>query len=74
LFWTGEQPVRFEIRATDRTRWTWVLMDETEEPVAESRRDFPSQAQATAAAMAFAQLVARAGRHLAGAPRSGGFL
>lgn len=66
--------MRFEIRATDRTHWTWVLMNETEEPVAESRRGFPSQAQATAAAMAFAQLVARAGRHLAGAPRAGGFL
>ncbi|MCJ2091210.1 hypothetical protein MKK67_01620 [Methylobacterium sp. J-072] len=66
--------MRFEIRASNRSLWSWVLVNETEETVVESRRDFPSQAQATAAAMAFAQLVARAGRNLAGVPRAGGFL
>ncbi|AYO83539.1 MULTISPECIES: hypothetical protein [Methylobacterium] len=66
--------MRFEIRASNRSHWSWVLVNETEETVVESRRGFPSQAQATAAAMAFAQLVARAGRNLAGVPRAGGFL
>lgn len=66
--------MRFEIRASNRSHWSWVLVNETEDTVIASRRDFPSQAQATAAAMAFAQLVARAGRNLAGVPRAGGFL
>lgn len=66
--------MRFEIRASNQSHWSWVLVNETEDTVIVSRRDFPSQAQATAAAMAFAQLVARAGRNLAGVPRAGGFL
>ena len=66
--------MHFEIRAGDPSHWSWVLVSETEETIVASRRDFPSRAQATAAAMAFAQLVARAGRNLAGVPRAGGFL
>ncbi|WP_244507545.1 hypothetical protein [Methylobacterium phyllostachyos] len=49
-------------------------MNETAETVLESRRSFPSRAQATAAALAFSQLVARAGRTLTGGARQIGFL
>lgn len=66
--------MQFEIRENGRSLWSWVLVNETEETVLESRRSFPSRAQATAAALAFSQLVARAGRMLAGGPRQVGFL
>ncbi len=66
--------MQFEIRERSRSFWSWVLVNETEETVLESRRNFPSRAQATAAALAFSQLVARAGRTLAGGPRQVGFL
>ena len=68
------KPVHFEIRGSDRSLWSWVLLNETEETIVTSRRSFPSRTQATAAAMAFAQLVSRAGRNLGGSPRAGGFL
>jgi len=66
--------VQFEIRENSRSLWSWVLLNETAEPVIESRRHFPSRAQAAAAALAFSQLVARAGRTLSGGPRQIGFL
>ncbi|MBP1182272.1 hypothetical protein [Methylobacterium sp. PvR107] len=56
--------MHFKIRTTGRHLWIWVLLDEAEAMVAESDRSFPTQTQASAAAMAFAQLVARAGRSL----------
>jgi hypothetical protein len=70
----GRRPVQFEIRESSRSLWSWVLLNETSETVIESRRSFPSRAQATAAALAFSLLVARAGRTLSGGPRQSGFL
>ena len=66
--------MQFEIRENSRSLWSWVLLNETAETVLESRRSFPSRAQATAAALAFSQLVARAGRTLTGGARQVGFI
>ena len=66
--------MHFKIHATGRHLWTWVLLDETEATVAESDRSFPTQTQASAAAMAFAQLVARAGRSLNAGPSGGSLI
>jgi hypothetical protein len=60
--------MRFQICSTGRHLWTWILLDEADATVLESDRAFPSRTQASAAAMAFAQLVARAGRSLNGGP------
>ena len=56
--------MRFEIRATGRRLWTWVLLDATHMTLMESDRTFPSEAQASAAALAFSKLVTRAGKTL----------
>ncbi len=45
--------MHFEIRSTGRHLWTWVLLDATHLTVMESDRTFPSEAQASAAALAF---------------------
>jgi hypothetical protein len=66
--------VQFEIREDGVSAWSWVLVNETEDTVLVSRRSFPSRAQAAAAALAFSQLVARAGRSLSGGSRPAGFL
>ena len=66
--------MQFEIRESGRSLWSWVLLNGTEETVLVSGRSFPSRAQAMAAALAFSQLVARAGRTLTGGPRQVGFL
>ena len=58
--------MHFEIRSTGRHLWTWVLLDATAMTVMESDRTFPSETQASAAALAFAKLVTRAGRSLTG--------
>ncbi|MCJ2052012.1 hypothetical protein [Methylobacterium sp. J-070] len=63
--------MHFEIRSTSRHLWTWVLLDATEMTVLESDRTFPSETQASAAALAFAKLVSRAGRSLTGGPGGG---
>lgn len=55
--------MHFEIRRAD-ANWGWVLLNEANETIAESDRTFPSAAQASAAALAFAHLVARAGSAL----------
>jgi hypothetical protein len=56
--------MHFEIRSTGRHLWTWVLLDATQMTVLESDRTFPCETQASAAALAFAKLVGRAGRSL----------
>ena len=66
--------MQFDIRETGRSAWSWVLVNETEDTIIASRRSFPSRAQASAAALAFSQLVARAGRTLGGSQRHVGFL
>ena len=65
--------MRFRIREADHL-WSWALVNEAEETVAESPHGFPSAAQASAAALAFAQLVNRAGRALTVGSRSGTLL
>jgi len=50
-----------------------VLLDASHLTVMESDRTFPSEAQASAAALAFSKLVTRAGKTLT-APTSGGLL
>ena len=45
--------MHFEIRSTGRHLWTWVLLDATQMTVLESDRTFPSETQASAAALAF---------------------
>ncbi|QGY03790.1 hypothetical protein MMSR116_19245 [Methylobacterium mesophilicum SR1.6/6] len=60
--------MHFEIRTTGRHFWTWVLLDATHLTVLESDRTFPSETQASAAALAFAKLVTRAGKSLIGGP------
>lgn len=62
--------MRFRIRETDHL-WSWTLVNESEETVAASPHAFASAAQASAAALAFAQLVSRAGKALTTGPRSG---
>ncbi|WP_182179371.1 hypothetical protein [Methylobacterium radiotolerans] len=63
--------MHFEIRSTGRHLWTWVLLDATHLTVMESDRTFPSEAQASAAALAFSKLVTRAGKSLTAGPASG---
>ncbi|MDP4002868.1 hypothetical protein [Methylobacterium sp. NEAU K] len=65
--------MHFQIRRADHL-WSWVLLNEVHETVAESRRTFPSAAQASAAALAFAHLVARAGKSLTVRSSSGTLL
>ena len=56
--------MHFEIRSASRHLWTWVLLDAAQMTILESDRTFPSETQASAAALAFAKLVTRAGRSL----------
>nr|WP_042675574.1 hypothetical protein [Methylobacterium sp. B34] len=63
--------MHFEIRPTGRHLWTWTLVDATQMTVMESDRTFPSEAQASAAALAFSKLVTRAGKTLTGGPAGG---
>ncbi len=65
--------MHFEIRSTGRHLWTWMLLDATHLTVMESDRTFPSEAQASAAALAFSKLVTRAGKSLT-AGSAGGLL
>ena len=64
--------MHFEIRQAE-TGWAWTLRNETRETIAQSDQTFPSAAQASAAALAFAHLVARAGKALT-VPASSGTL
>ncbi|GJE09201.1 MULTISPECIES: hypothetical protein [Methylobacterium] len=59
--------MHFQIRQ-DGKRWSWVLLSDAHEPIAASDQAYPSAAQASAAALAFAHLVARAGRSLTVTP------
>lgn len=58
--------MHFEIRPSGPA-WGWVLLSASGEQVAESHQTYPSQSQASAAALAWSQLVHRAGRSM---PRS----
>ncbi|SDA13277.1 hypothetical protein SAMN02799622_00949 [Methylobacterium sp. UNC378MF] len=59
--------MHFEIRQDGRS-WSWILLNDTGETIAVSEQTFPSAAQASAAALAFSHLVARAGKSLTVTP------
>jgi hypothetical protein len=65
--------MHFEIRQAGKS-WAWALLNEARETIAESEHTFPSAAQASAAALAFAHLVARAGKSLTATPPAGTLL
>ncbi|SDN04749.1 hypothetical protein SAMN05216360_105192 [Methylobacterium phyllostachyos] len=65
--------MHFEILRADAS-WAWVLLNDANETIAESDQIYPSAAQASAAALAFAHLVARAGQSLTAAPSFGTLL
>ncbi len=65
--------MHFKIRSTGRHLWTWVLLEATQLTVLEADRAFPSERQASAAALAFAELVTRAGQTLTSC-RAGGLI
>lgn len=65
--------MHFKIRQAGQL-WAWVLLNDRDEMIAESDHTFPSAAQASAAALAFAHLVARAGKSLTGSSSSGRLL
>lgn len=54
--------MQFTVSKTTGSRWSWTLLGMRGEMVATSDGDFPSQVQASAAAVAFAQLVQRASK------------
>jgi hypothetical protein len=56
--------MQFTVGMTTGSRWGWTLIGTRGEPVASSEADFPSQVQASAAAVAFAQLVQKASRSI----------
>lgn len=60
--------MHFEIRSKGRHLWTWALLDASHLTLMESDWTFPSETQASAAALAFAKLVMRAGKSLTGGP------
>ncbi len=55
--------MHFEIRPSGPS-WEWVLLSDAGEQLAESHRTYPTPSQASAAALAWSQLVHRAGRSM----------
>lgn len=55
--------MQFEVRPTG-SMWEWVLLNEVREVLAESHRTFPTSTQASAAALAWSQMVNRAAKAL----------
>lgn len=56
--------MQFTVCESTGSRWSWTLLGSRGELVASSDGDFPSQVQASAAALAFAQLVQKASRSI----------
>lgn len=56
--------MQFTVNKTTGSRWSWTLFGMRGETVASSTDDFPSQVQASAAAVAFAQLVQKASKSI----------
>jgi hypothetical protein len=63
--------MRFLVSRTTGNRWGWSLVGLAGETLASSKQDFPSEIQASAAAVAFSQLVGRASKNI-GSPVDGG--
>jgi hypothetical protein len=63
--------MRFLVSRTTENRWGWSLVGLSGETLASSKQDFPSEIQASAAAVAFSQLMGRASKTI-GSPVDGG--
>jgi hypothetical protein len=59
--------MRFLVSRTSGNRWGWSLVGMAGETLAASKQDFPSEVQASAAAVAFSQLVGKASRNIGSA-------
>lgn len=57
--------MRFLVSRTNENRWGWSLLGLAGETLASSQQDFPTQVQASAAAVAFSQLVGKASKSIA---------
>nr|WP_144766569.1 hypothetical protein [Methylobacterium dankookense] len=55
--------MQFEVRLAGNV-WEWVLLNDVREILAASHRTFPTSTQASAAALAWSQMVNRAARTL----------
>ncbi|VUD73116.1 hypothetical protein MET9862_03730 [Methylobacterium symbioticum] len=55
--------MQFEVRPAGNV-WEWVLLNEVREVLAASHRTFPTSTQASAAALAWSQMVNKAARTL----------
>ena len=53
--------MQFEVSEERPGLWLWILRGAVGETIARSRAGYPSQIQASAAATAFARMVAKAG-------------
>lgn len=58
--------MRFDVIEDRPGLWSWALLGSYGETIARSPRGYPTQVQASAAATAFAQLVARASAQMRG--------
>jgi hypothetical protein len=56
--------MRFLVSRTTGNRWGWSLLGMAGETLASSQQDFPSEVQASAAAVAFSQLVGKASKSI----------
>lgn len=56
--------MHFALNQNGPGQWAWCLRDTAGGEIARSSVAYPSEVQASAAAMAFAQMVAQAGRQI----------
>lgn len=59
--------MRFLVSRTTTNRWGWSLVGFAGEILASSKQDFPTEVQASAAAVAFSQLVGKASKSIGSA-------
>lgn len=60
----GDRTMHFDLLEERAGRWGWSLRDAYGQEVAHSPMPYPSRVQASAAALAFSQLVAYAGKQM----------
>ncbi|CAA2105754.1 hypothetical protein MBUL_03350 [Methylobacterium bullatum] len=61
---SGDRTMHFDVLEERVGRWGWSLRDAYGQEVAHSPMPYPSRVQASAAALAFSQLVAYAGKQM----------
>lgn len=61
---SGDRAMHFDVLEERVGRWGWSLRDAYGQEVAHSPMPYPSRVQASAAALAFSQLVAYAGKQM----------